>query len=136
MRPLTIGLLFSSFIVFAQSQHPDLSGTWLGEKKADMKWTFSEKDDSIHFLEMNGDKVESDFTCPLDGQECKAKVEGHTQTITLYFNGDKLVEICEGHRGTEKRRFSVSPDGKTLSVEIIPMSSGSTETILFHKQAT
>ena len=86
---------------------------------------------------MSGDRVEVEFTCALNGQECPAKEEGHSEKIMMYFNGDKLVEIRERANGTVKQRLTVSADGKTLSVETIPLSSDEkAETQAFRRQAT
>ena len=86
---------------------------------------------------MRGDRVEADFTCPLSGKECEIKQDGRSEKAMIYYNGDKLVEIIEAHDGTTKRRLSLSADGKTLDVELVPLSSSDkAEKIVFHRQAT
>jgi hypothetical protein len=119
------------------AQTPDLSGTWLAESNASQKWVLTQKDGKIHVKEMAGDKVEADFTCSLSGEECVAKENGHREKIEMYFNGPKLVEIRERGGQTIKQRLAVSDDGKTLTVEEVPLSSTQKgETRLFHRQST
>jgi hypothetical protein len=81
----------------------------------------------MHIKETSAGKTESDFTCSLDGQECAAKQDGHAMKVMLYFNGAKLVEIRERGSETLKQRLEVSADGKTLTVETVPLSSSQKE---------
>jgi hypothetical protein len=119
------------------AQTPDLSGTWISDSHGSEKWILEQKGGKIHIQELDGDKVEANFTCSLDGQECEAKEDGHSEKITMYFNGTKLVKICERGSGTVKQRLEVSADGKTLNVETVPLSSGQkAETISFRRQTT
>ncbi len=113
-----------------------LSGTWVAENNGEVKWLLTETDHDIHIKEMLGERVEADFTCPINGQECAVKIDGHSEKIMVYYNGDKLVELFEGPNGPDKKRLSVSADGKTLTVETVPMSAQQRkETIVFQKQA-
>jgi len=116
------------------AQTPDLSGTWVADSNGSEKWVLDQKPDKMHIQEMSGGKVETEFTCPLDGQECSAK--GHHEKIMMYFNGTKLVEIREHGNGSTKQRLAVSPDGKTLTVETVPLSSDQkAETVQFHRES-
>jgi hypothetical protein len=116
---------------------PDITGTWVEESSGAAKWVLAEKDGSIHVVQMNGDKVQADFTCPLNGKECDIKQGGRSEKVMIYYNGDKLVEIIEGHDGTTKKRLSVSADGKTLDVELVPLSSADkAEKTVFHRQTS
>jgi hypothetical protein len=119
------------------AQSPDVSGTWQADSDASLKWTFDQKSGTIHVQERMGEKVEADFTCPLSGQECEVKEGGRSAKIMMYFNGDKLVKITEHGNTSEKQRFAVSPDGKTLSLETIPLSSEQkAEKLSFHRQSS
>lgn len=116
------------------AQTPNLSGTW---QDGNQKWVISQDNNKIHVQEVNGDKTEADYTCTLDGQECKAKEDGKAEKIMMYFNGDKLVKICERGSSTLKQRLEVSSDGKTLNVETVPLDSSQRgETVAFHKQSS
>jgi hypothetical protein len=117
------------------AQTPDLSGTWVDSSHASQKWILEQKDGKLHVKELDGDKVEANYTCSLDGQECEAKEEGHSEKIMMYFNGTKLVKICEKGASTVKQRLEVSADGKTLNVETVPLSSDQrAETVSFRRQ--
>lgn len=105
------------------AQTPDLTGTWLSESNASQKLVLNQKDGKIHFQEMSGEKVDIDFTCSTSGQECEAKENGHSEKITMYFNGAKLVELRERGNDTIKQRLALSNDGKVLTVETVPLSS-------------
>ena len=85
---------------------------------------------------MSGDKVEAEFTCSLNGEECPVKEAGHSEKVMMYFNGEKLVEIRERGDSTVKRWLTLSPDGKTLKVETVPLSSDQrAETVEFRRQS-
>ena len=45
------------------------------------------------------------------------------EKVMMYFNGDKLVEIRERGNDAIKQRLTVSADGKTLTVETVPLDS-------------
>lgn len=121
---------------FAQSaSDPDLSGTWLDQSNANEKITLIEKGDKIQVHETDGGRVIADYTCNLSGAECKVKENGRTVSVTIYYNGPKLVEIKQRGSEAEKRRFWLGEDGKTMSVEIIPLSGeGKTTTHTYQKQ--
>ena len=53
------------------------------------KWILDQKGDQLHVQEVTGNKVETDFTCSLLGTECVAKKGGHSEKISMYFNGAK-----------------------------------------------
>jgi uncharacterized protein YycO len=119
------------------AQTPDLSGTWQSQSNGAQKWVLDQKSDKIHIKEMEGDKVEADFTCSLYGQECPVKLDGRSEKITMYFNGDKLVELHDRGSETIKQRLAVSADGKTLTVETVPLSSDQkVETESFSRQSS
>jgi hypothetical protein len=145
MRALASLFLFN-FVMFIfgvaaamplAAQTPDLSGTWLSDSHGNEKWILEQKSGKIHVQEMDGDKVQANYTCSLDGTECEAKEDGHSEKITMYFNGTKLVKICERGSGTVKQRLEISADGKTLNVETVPLSSSQkAETVSFRRQTT
>jgi len=127
--------LGACFSLCAQtSKQADISGTWVSENNDKVIWVLSQKDEALHAVEMAGEKPSADFTCPLNGQTCDVKIDGHSEKMMVYYNGDRLVEILEGHAGVTKRRLSVSADGKVLTVEFVPLSSQDKgEKTLFHR---
>jgi hypothetical protein len=133
---LVSGFLLAGCLQLA-AQTPDLSGTWLSDANPSLQWVLQQKDGKLHVKESSGGKVEADFTCSLDGQECAAKEEGRALKVMMYFNGDKLVQIRERGSETSKQRLEVSADGKTLTVETVPLSSSQKgEKVSFRRQAT
>ena len=136
VRPCLFALLVTMSGTLA-AQTPDMSGTWLSNSDASLKWILDQKSGTIHVQEVVGDKVEADFTCPLTGQECSAKESGHAEKVMMYFNGNKLVEISEHGNSSVKKRLILSPDGKTLTVNTIPLSSDQkAETASFRRQSS
>jgi hypothetical protein len=131
------GLLAIAMSAVAVAQTPDVSGTWLADSNESHKWVLEQKSGKIHVEEMNGEKVEANFTCSLSGEECAVKEDGRSEKLMMYFNGEKLVEIRE--RGTEsvKRWIYTSEGGKKLTVETVPLSPlDRSETQSFHRQGT
>lgn len=135
---LAVLLFASAFapISFAQgASDPDLSGNWLDNANSAVRISLKEKDDKIQVHEQDGDRVIVDYTCNLNGQQCNFKEEGRKATVTLYYNGPKLVEITECGNQVEKRTFALAQDGKTLQVDTIPLSSqGKTSTRTYRKE--
>lgn len=124
-------------VVPLAAQTPDFSGTWHSDSNASLKWVLSQKGDQLHVQEFTGNKVEADFTCSLLGTECAAKEGGRSERISMYFNGAKLVEIRERGESAIKQSLTVSADGKTLTVETVPLVSGKKpEAVSFHRQYT
>ena len=134
---LILGFAFAS-ISFAQAgaSDPDLSGTWVDKSNSALKYVFNEKGDKIQVQESDGDRMIANYSCNLSGSECAVKEDGKPVKVMIYYNGAKLIEIRERGNDVEKRRFSLGADGKTLVMEIIPLSSGGkTSTRTFQKQA-
>jgi hypothetical protein len=118
------------------AQGLNVSGTWLCEANASLKWVISQEPEAIHVQELNEGKVEADFTCPLNGKACAVKENSHSETIMMYFNGTKLVEIRERGGDALKQWLTVSADGKTLTVETVPLSSNQkTSKVSFRRQS-
>lgn len=131
------GLLLAVFLPALAAQTPDVSGTWRSDSNASMKWILNQKTGNIHVQELSGNKVEADFTCSLSGTECKVKENGHSEKLIMYFNGAKLVKISERGSSSIEQRLTVSADGKTLTVETVPLAPyQKVETLLFHRQTT
>jgi hypothetical protein len=114
-----------------------MSGTWVDQSNAGDKIVLLEKGDKIQVRELDGDKVLADYTCSLSGSQCAAKEDGRSVNVMIYYNGSKLVEIKERGKDVEKRRFTLADDGKTMQVEVIPLSGeGKTSRHTYQKQDT
>lgn len=129
---------FAPGMLAQTSAKPDISGTWVESSNATVKWVFALKDDSMHVREMNGDKLIADFTCVIDGQECAVKEDGRPLKIMMYYNGPAFITIRErGPNDVHKERITLSPDGKTLEVETVPLfDSQKSEKLTFERQQT
>jgi hypothetical protein len=132
---LALTFAFSS-IAFAQTgSDPNLSGNWVDKSDAAKKIALTEKGDTIKVHETDGDKVIADYTCNLSGKQCDIKEDGHSAKVMMYYNGSKLVEITERGSDVTKRRFSLSQDGNTMTMELIPVSpEGNNTTRAYEKQ--
>jgi hypothetical protein len=112
-----------------------MSGTWVDQSNAGSKIVLLEKGDKIQVREMDGDRVLGDYTCNLSGSQCVVKEDGRSVNVMIYYNGSKLVEIKERGNDVEKRRFTLADDGKTMQVELIPLSGeGKTIRRTYQKQ--
>jgi hypothetical protein len=59
--------------------------------------------------------------CGTEGQSCKVNENGQSTQVSMYYNEDRLVMLEQWH-GTDyvtKKRITTSPDGKTLTVEVM-----------------
>lgn len=68
------------------------------------------------------------------GRECKIREGGKSATVSMWFNGPKLVELETRGSDVIKRRFSVDEKGETMDVEVIPISQGSKPEVLHFKR--
>jgi hypothetical protein len=139
---VTATVVIAGVLVFAgaavaddQEQRAKLRGSWVLQDASSSEahaWTFDDKGDDIHLVHaVNGHTV-ADFECNTAGKECAVKESGHKAKVSMWYSGDKLVELET--RGTDvmKRRFSVS--GDTMEMEEIPVVPvGKSETLKFKR---
>jgi hypothetical protein len=127
-------ILLAAGAAMAQTA-PSLSGTWQAENDQSMKWVVAQTGDEVHIRESDGSAIKSDFTCAANGKECSVKDSGRAEKVSLWFNGQTLVELCTRGSDVVKRRFSLDSDGKTLEVEVLPIvPPGRTEKIAFTRE--
>jgi hypothetical protein len=111
-----------------------LSGTWVLQKDSTVKLVVEQTPEKIHVQELKGGDVRTEYTCNLDGKDCAIKEEGHSAKVALWFNGPKLVELRTRGNEVTRRRFTLASDGKSLEVELSPMSSpGKTEIMAYSR---
>lgn len=129
-------VLFGAAGVSAQEK-PNLSGTW---KLNDVVLTIDEQGENIHINEARGpnpkDNV-SNFACSTTGGDCQMQDGTEKAKVSVYYNGPALVVIkTHGRKGdtVDKRRFSLSPDGNSLLVEVMHIvPDGQPEKLVFTK---
>jgi hypothetical protein len=109
---------------------PDLNGKWRlnpslsevhSQLPSDFTWRIEQSDSAIHLVQQGQEgKQSGDIRCATDGKDCKIKDEGHSATVSFYYNGPVLVELeTEGQSAVTKKRMQVSSDGTTLTVNVI-----------------
>ncbi len=130
-------LLACSAVAGDEAGRAQLMGTWkLADGPADAPvWTFEAKGDSIHVTYSNGGHVLMDFQCDSFGHDCATKDAGRSATVSLWFAGDKLVEMETRGSSVWKRTFGVTREGGTMDLEFAQLApSGKTETQHFVRQ--
>jgi hypothetical protein len=106
------------------------TGVWMPHKSevhsrvpSQLTWHIEQDDNSIHLVQHIQDKKDEDeIRCATDGHDCKVKDEGRSVTVNFYYNGPVLVELeSEGqnHDSVVKKRLHLSPDGSTLTVDVV-----------------
>jgi hypothetical protein len=118
------------------AQRDKLTGSWqmqsAGAKEAST-WVVQRSADAIHMAGSNGAKTLVEFDCKM-AQECDIRDSGHHARVTIYFSGPKLIETETIGSRVVKRRFTVTGDGNTMELEVIPIEpEGKTETVLFKR---
>lgn len=116
-----------------------LAGSWqlqtAGAKEAS-SYTLQPQDNGMHISGSEGAKTVVDFDCKM-GQECEIKDAGHRAKVMMYFNGAKLVETETIGSRVVKKRYTVTGDGNTMELEVIPLEpEGKTETMVFKRATT
>ena len=121
------------------ADRPDFSGTWKLNTSASRikdskltaecsKLTISQKEASISLVEADAAPVE----CTTSGKDCETK----EAKVSFWFNGAKLVVMeYKGHAGhVRKRRLILAPDGKSMQMEVIPITpEGESSLLAFDK---
>jgi hypothetical protein len=131
---IAVATLAAAGTALPQSTSPALSGTWVLQKDNTVKLVVEQTPDKIHVKELKGDQVRSDYTCNLDGKDCSVKEDGHSEKVALWFNGPKLVEMITRGSEVSRKRFTLADGGKTLQVELAPMSTqGKTEILAYSR---
>jgi hypothetical protein len=151
MRLAILALGAISVTVWAQSDHPNLSGTWLLDmsksqtaagRPGTITWVIDEKDDTITLKETakddSGHEHDVNVNCGLGGKECSYKDEGGEEKAMFWYNGPVLVQMTTGAKNNRvsKTRMKVTDNGKTLEVEVksIVPAVDKTDRLVFTKQ--
>lgn len=126
---------------------PDLNGTWqlqsTDPRVKSETLAITQKPDSIDIVrttDTGSRQIKDDITCNTDGQECKVKENGQATQISMYYNGAMLVMIEQRHGNdfVTKRRLKLSPDGKSLQMEVMTINPPGkpTENLVYTRQGT
>lgn len=147
---LSVGLLsMFGYTIMAAQDRPDLSGTWqLDPAKSEMQlnkvsamtMVISEQDGKIKINQneklADGKERKIAYNCTTDGKECN--VEGEPAKASFWYNGAMLVSMETKRNGSNVTRYrmKLSPDSKSLNVEIsslVPQSE-KVDKLVFAKQ--
>ena len=110
-----------------------LYGQWAASDGTET-WVFHDKGDQVQVSHTKGAETLFDVSCGTTGRDCPVKDSGKKATVSMYFNGPKLVQLERRGDDVVKRRFTVGDTGDVLDVEVIPIvPAGRTETIHFKR---
>lgn len=140
IRVLCMGVLLTAACAMADDAdlRAKLAGSWQletsGAKEA-ASYTLQPISDGMHVSGSDGAKTIVEFDCKW-AQECQIKDSGHHAKVMMYFNGPKLVETETIGSRVIKKRYTVTGDGNTMELEIIPIEpEGKPETVVFKRSA-
>ncbi len=82
-----------------------LMGSWQMESAAEAGagWSFSAQGDSVKVTETEGGSKVADFVCGTNGTPCDVKIAGKKASVSLWYNGPKLVELEQRGSDTVER---------------------------------
>jgi hypothetical protein len=120
--------LFAGSLLGDDTVRAKLIGTWrdaaAAGSTAGAVWSLEDKGDDIRITHVvDGQKVE-DVACNTMGRECEVKDSGKHVKISMWFNGQKLVQMVTRGSEVTKRRFSIVENGDMMEVEVIPIVPG------------
>jgi hypothetical protein len=120
-------------------QRAKLEGSWQlqteGAKEASA-YVLQRSEDGMKISGTSDGKTVVDMDCKF-AQECSVKDFGHKAKVTMYFNGPHLVQTETIGSRIIRRRYTVTGDGNTMELEIIPIDpDGKAETVVFKRVST
>src|ERR1044071_2563996 len=127
LRALIVAAIVAvSAAAASPSDKPDFSGTWrlsdsaASDAENSAPLSISQDGDNIKVVQQNADAArKTEISCNTRGKDCQATVDGNKVKVAYWYNGPTLVEMCyEGDHVTKTRR-TLSPDGKTMTVEVL-----------------
>jgi hypothetical protein len=121
-------------LVAAADQRDKLIGKWqpAGAKDEGESWALETVGDALRISHSVKQKTEA-IECNIMGKDCEVKLGGHKAKVSMWFNGDMLVEMETRGAEVVKRRFKVAGDD-TMKMEVMPIvPEGKTETLEFKR---
>ena len=122
-------------VAAAQDAKPNLSGNWQLKEPTKtataMKMVIEHKGNSVHIIKTvtgaDGKELKTEFQCTTDGKECEAA----GSRISLYFDGQSLVEMDAGEA---VRKVIMKLEGSELKIELTHIfPDGAPETFVLAK---
>jgi hypothetical protein len=117
-------------LMAAADQRDKLIGKWAND--GGDTWAIETVGDSMRLSHSQKQKTDA-VECNVIGRDCDVKVGGHKAKVSMWFNGDMLVEMETRGNEVVKRRFSIADDNtmKMETMQIVP--PGKTETVAFKR---
>jgi hypothetical protein len=123
-------LLACAGVALSQAARPNFNGTWKFDaakstlkhsKVAEHTWKIEAIRDKIQFAETSkddGKETSRTWECSTKGQECQVDDAGTQCKVSMFYNGDALMEFRTRGEDISRRSYKLAEDGKTLEVEI------------------
>lgn len=144
MKPIHLAvilptLLGAIMLADEQSDRQKLIGSWelqgVAESSPASTWTFSPAKNLIRVTQLEGNNNVAEFACDTNGDPCEIKTAGKKATVSMWFNGPRLVILETKGSEVVKRRFKILPQGDVMEMEVIPIvPDGKTETFQFKRR--
>jgi hypothetical protein len=97
-------------------------------------WIFTASGGDLTITQLAGEKVITKFQCATNGSTCKVKTGDDKGTISMWYNGAKLVQMETKGSTIIKRRFAVLAPGNVMEVEFVPIvPDGKPEILRFQR---
>ena len=115
-----------------------LMGSWHidPQSEAGTEWSFSPQGDSVKVTQMESGSKVADFVCATTGTPCDVKISGKKTSVSLWYNGRKLVVLEQRGGDTVERKFAVMAAADQMEVEVLQMGpGGKNETLKFKRAA-
>jgi hypothetical protein len=114
-----------------------LMGSWQMEAAAaaGAGWSFTAQGDSVKVTEVESGNTVADFVCGTDGTPCNVKISGKKVSVSLWYNGPKLVVLEQRGSETVERKFMVANVADQMQVEVLDMATGGKSETLKFKRA-
>ena len=140
MRIMTFLCLASLFCAAAwaddDTDRAKLMGSWQMEENTGdaAAWSFSREGKAVKVTQTESGSKVADFVCGTDGSPCEVKTGGKKATVSIWFNGPKMVELERKGADVVERRFAIEPAGDQMELEVVQMvPTGKTEKIKFKR---
>jgi len=115
-----------------------LMGSWQIEPAAEAgaQWSFTAQGDSVKVTEVESGSKVADFVCGTNGTPCDVKISGKKTSVSLWYNGRKLVVLEQRGSDAVERKFMIATTEDQMDVEVVQMGpGGKSETLKFKRSA-
>lgn len=115
-----------------------LMGSWQMDAQSaasGSQWSFSSQGDSVKVTEVESGSKVADFVCGTNGTPCQVKISGKKASVSMWYNGRKLVELEQRGSDTIERKFAIAPAADQMEVEVLEMTPGGKSEMLKFKRS-